>query len=145
METQSMLRERAFCEIREWKPRAVRRVGGGAVMPPSAEQIVLESAKSAELRAEFDRLRWATDFDQQPKFSPQVCDKLATLVVTRSYGSQLLQLSHFVCAAKLLAGEAGYLFLFMELDSARSDLFRRRLAELIELAPASPSPPAKSS
>jgi len=136
--------ERMHCETREWPARAVRYIGRGSAMSPSAEQIVLEAAKSAELRAEFDRLRWATDLGQQPKFTPQVCDKLATLVVTRCYASQLLQLCHLVCVARLLAGESGYLFFFMELDSARSDRFRSRLAELITLAPSEAQRPEAS-
>jgi len=136
-----MMRERALWETGESQLRAGRPMGEGMAMSPSAEQIVLEAAKSAELRAEFDRLRWATDLAQQPKFSAQVCDKLATLVVTRSYGSQLLQLCHLVRAARLLAGETGYLFFFMELDSARSDRFRRRLAELLQGAPSRSAEP----
>jgi hypothetical protein len=130
-----LLRELLRESLRESKVRTVRFIGMGAAMSPLAEQIVLEAAKSAELRTEFERLRWATDLDQHPKFSSQVCDKLSTLVVTRSYAPQVLQLCHLIYVARQLAGEVGYLFFFMELDSARSDRFRRQLAQLVDCAP----------
>ena len=71
-------------------------------MPPSAEMIVLETTKSPELRAEFDRIRQATGLGQEPRFPRQVSDKLATLITTRTYAPSVLQLCHLIGIARRL-------------------------------------------
>ena len=96
-------------------------------MSPSAEHLVLEASRSDELRNQFLALRTCSKSPDQRKFSDRTCDKLAKLIVTRTYAPTVLQLCHLVEAVMRLDPEGDYIEFFMEANPAQLDTFRATL------------------
>ncbi len=89
----------------------------------SAEQIILQASKSAELLSAF-QMTAETDVDGEPKFSPRTCRDLAKSIACRNYATAVLELCHLIHIADGGSGGAGYEFFFWGSGPARASAFR---------------------
>ena len=89
----------------------------------SAEQIILQASKSAELLSAF-QMTAETDVDGEPKFSAQTCRDLAKAIACRNYATAVLELCHLIQIADAGSGGAGYEFFFWGGGPARASAFR---------------------
>ncbi len=105
---------------------------GKSAMSPSAEHLVLEASKSDELRDQFLALRTCSKSPDQRKFSDRTCDKLAKLIVTRTYAPTVLQLCHLIEAVIRVDPGDDYIEFFMQANPAQPDTFRAVLAQRLD-------------
>lgn len=89
----------------------------------SAEQLILEVGKSAELVAAFQMVADA-EYDGEPKFSPQICRDLAKIIACRTYAKAVLELCHLIRVADAIGGRAGYEMFFWGAGVARASAFK---------------------
>jgi hypothetical protein len=89
----------------------------------SAEQIILQASKSAELLSAF-QMTAETDVDGEPKFSPRTCRDLAKAIACRNYAGAVLELCHLIHISDAAGGGAGYEFFFWGSGAARASAFR---------------------
>ncbi len=92
----------------------------------SAESVILEAGKSAELVAAF-RLVADAEYLGEPRYPAQVCRDLARAVSCRSYATALLELCHLGTAAELLG--PGWEGFFWADGLARGRIFRARVQQ----------------
>lgn len=85
-----------------------------------AEELLLESGKSAELSAAFQCLS-DCEVDGEPKYSPTLCREVGKLIVCRTYATPLMELCHLICAAQRLGS---YEYFFWDCGPARAAQFQ---------------------
>lgn len=100
----------------------------------TAEQLILESGKSAELISAFRLVSEVTSAGT-PKYSAKTCRQLARVISCRNYAPAVLELCHLVVVAETCgAGRYGYEAFFWKSGAARSQNFatlvRQQIAAL---------------
>lgn len=89
----------------------------------TAEQLILESGKSAELISAFRLVAEVTSAGT-PKYSAKTCRQLARVISCRSYAPAVLELCHLVVVAETCgAGRHGYEAFFWNSGAARTQNF----------------------
>ena len=92
--------------------------------PISSEQLILESGKSADLKATFQAILTGV-VNGQPRFTPDTGKKLGLAIACRNYAFALLELSHMVYVAQACESEPGqFESLFWDSGPARAAHFR---------------------
>lgn len=97
-------------------------------MSASLENLNLEEGKSEALRATFACIAEATALDGGPRYAEKVCRDLARVIVCRSYGNALLELTHLIAVAS--AGGRPYEEFFWSVDRAAASAFRGSFAAM---------------
>lgn len=93
-----------------------------------AEQLILESGKSEELRQALSLVQDAQAPDGAPRYGGSVCRALARMIVCRTYAKPLLELVYLVIAAMRVSPDGRYETFFWGLDRATTAGFRGQFA-----------------